>query len=71
MTTPISDDDVTAILERAARESMRARVVEQILHLQLVYTTEPNFTGRDAEIREEVCRVLDRLLDRVTDLELQ
>ena len=69
--TTISDDDVSAILERAARESLRARVVEAILHMQLVYSTEPNFTGRDAEIREEVCKALDRLLDRVTDLEMQ
>jgi hypothetical protein len=69
--TTISDDDASAILERAARESLRARVVEAILHMQLVYSTEPNFTGRDAEIREEVCKALDRLLDRVTDLEMQ
>jgi len=69
--TTISDDDVSAILERSARESLRARVVEAILHMQLVYSTEPNFTGRDAEIREEVCKALDRLLDRVTDLEMQ
>ena len=69
--TTLSDDDASAILERAARESLRARVVEAILHMQLVYSTEPNFTGRDAEIREEVCKALDRLLDRVTDLEMQ
>jgi hypothetical protein len=69
--TTLDEQDASAILERSARESLRARVVEAILHIQLVYAAEPNFTTKDAETREEVCRVLDRLLDRVTDPEMQ
>lgn len=63
--------DTLAILERAARESLRARVVEILLQQQLVYAHTPTFTGKDEETREEVLRVLQRVIDMISDTELQ
>jgi hypothetical protein len=70
-TTPLDEQDVSEILERAARESLRARVVEILLQQQLVYAHQPTFTGKDEETREEVLRVLQRVLDMVSNTELQ
>jgi len=70
-TTPIDEEDVSEILERAARESLRARVVEILLQQQLVYAHTPTFTGKDEETREEVLRVLQRVLDIVADTSLE
>ena len=71
MTTTIDDIDSFEIYERAARESLRARVVEILLQQQLVYAHQPTFTGKDEETREEVLRVLARVLDMVTDTSLE
>ena len=70
-TTPLDDEDVSEILERAARESLRARVVEILLQQQLVYAHQPTSTGKDEETREEVLRVLERVLDMVADVGLE
>jgi hypothetical protein len=70
-TTPLDEEDVSEILERAARESLRARVVEILLQQQLVYAHTPTFTGKDEETREEVLRVLQRVLDIVADTSLE
>lgn len=70
-TTPLDDVEASAILERAARESLRARVVEILLQQQLVYAHQPTFTGKDEETREEVLRVLARVLDMVTEAGLE
>ena len=70
-TPPLDDEDVSEILERAARESLRARVVEILLQQQLVYAHQPTFTGKDEETREEVLRVLARVLDMVTQTGLE
>ena len=72
-TTPTGETEVDplAILERAARESLRARVVEILLQQQLIYAHQPTWTGKDEETREEVLRVLARVLDMVTDAGLQ
>ncbi len=70
-TVPLDEQDVSEILERAARESLRARVVEILLQQQLVYAHTPTFTGKDEETREEVLRVLARVLDMVSNTELQ
>jgi hypothetical protein len=71
MTTTTGDIDPTEIFERAARESLRARVVEILLQQQLVYAHQPTFTGKDEEVREEVLRVLARVIDMVTDTSLE
>ena len=74
MTTPedkTPEVDYAEVLERAARESLRARVVEILLQQQLVYAHTPTFTGKDEEVREEVLRVLARVLDMVTDAGLE
>ena len=70
-TTPLDEQDVSDILERAARESLRARVVEILLQQQVVYAHQPTFTGKDEETREEVLRVLARVLDMVADSGLE
>ena len=70
-TPPLDDEDVSEILERAARESLRARVVEILLQQQLVYAHQPTFTGKDEETREEVLRVLQRVLDMVADVGIE
>ena len=70
-TPPLDDEDVSEILERAARESLRARVVEILLQQQLVYAHQPTFTRKDEETREEVLRVLQRVLDMVADVGLE
>jgi hypothetical protein len=70
-TTPLDEEDVSEILERAARESLRARVVEILLQQQLVYAHTPTFTGKDEEVREEVLRVLARVMDMVADAGLE
>jgi hypothetical protein len=70
-TTPLDEQDVSEILERAARESLRARVVEILLQQQLVYAHQPTFTGKDEEVREEVLRVLARVMDMVADAGLE
>jgi len=70
-TTPLDEQDVSDILERAARESLRARVVEILLQQQLVYAHQPTFTGKDEETREEVLRVLARVMDMVADAGLE
>jgi hypothetical protein len=70
-TTPLDEQDVSDILERAARESLRARVVEILLQQQAVYAHQPTFTRKDEEVREEVLRVLARVLDMVSNTELQ
>jgi hypothetical protein len=70
-TTPLDEQDVSDILERAARESLRARVVEILLQQQLVYAHQPTFTGKDEETREGVLRVLARVMDMVSNTELQ
>jgi hypothetical protein len=68
---PLDDEDIAKIYERAARESLRARVVEILLQQQLVYAHQPTWTGKDEEVREEVLRVLQRVLDMVTDAGLE
>lgn len=73
-TTPTGETpevDYVEALERAARESLRARVVEILLQQQLVYAHTPTFTGKDEETREEVLRVLARVLDMVTNVGLE
>ena len=72
-TTPTGETEVDplAIYERAARESLRARVLEILLQQQLVYAHQPTWTGKDEEVREEVLRVLARVLDMVTDAGLE
>lgn len=70
-TPPLGDEDASKILERAARESLRARVVEILLQQQSVYAHQPTFTGKDEEVREEVVRVLARVLDMVADTSLE
>jgi len=74
MTTPEGENlavDPLEVYERAARESLRARVVEILLQQQLVYAHQPTFTGKDEETREEVLRVLVRVLDMVADTGLE
>ena len=74
MTTPEGEKpevDPLEVYERAAREGLRARVVEILLQQQLVYAHTPTFTGKDEEVREEVLRVLARVLDMVTDAGLE
>jgi hypothetical protein len=70
-TTPLDEQDVSEVLERAARESLRARVVEILLQQQAVYAHQPTFTGKDEEVREEVLRVLARVMDMVADVGLE
>jgi hypothetical protein len=70
-TTPLDEQDVSEILERAARESLRARVVEILLQQQLVYAHQPTWIGKDEEVREEVLKVLARVLDMVADVGLE
>ena len=70
-TPPLDESDIAKIYERAARESLRARVVEILLQQQLVYAHQPTFTGKDEEVREEVLRVLARVLDMVADSGLE
>jgi len=68
---PLDESDIAKIYERAARESLRARVVEILLQQHAVYAYQPTFTGKDEETREEVLRVLARVLDMVSNTELQ
>ena len=68
---PLDESDIAKIYERAARESLRAHVVEILLQQQAVYAHQPTFTGKDEETREEVLRVLARVLDMVSNTELQ
>ena len=70
-TTPLDEQDVSEIIERAARESLCARVVEILLQQQVVYAHTPTFTGKDEETREEVLKVLARVLDMVSDVGLE
>lgn len=73
-TTPTGetpDVDYIEALESAARESLRARVVEILLQQQLVYAHQPTFTGKDEETREEVLRVLARVLDMISDTSVE